>query len=101
MKGQTAIEYLMTWKWYILIILIVAGVLFYFGIVNPSAFLPTQNQVPASVEMIYQKSFKLSALFCTELACNENLKNISLMYNYDNLKEHCQELELWYPEECE
>ncbi|MFH0929201.1 MAG: hypothetical protein V1818_02470 [Candidatus Aenigmatarchaeota archaeon] len=39
MKGQTAIEYLMTYGWAILIILIVAGVLAYYGIFSPSSFL--------------------------------------------------------------
>ena len=43
MKGQTAIEYLMTYGWAILIILIVAGVLAYYGIFAPAGFL-----VPAS-----------------------------------------------------
>jgi len=39
MKGQTAIEYLMTYGWAILIILIVAGVLAYYGIFAPGSFL--------------------------------------------------------------
>jgi len=44
MKGQTAIEYLMTYGWAILIILIVAGVLAYYGIFAPSGFLgPTSK----------------------------------------------------------
>ncbi len=44
MKGQTAIEYLMTYGWAILIILIVAGVLAYYGIFAPSGFLgPSQS----------------------------------------------------------
>jgi len=44
MKGQTAVEYLMTYGWAILIILIVAGVLAYYGIFSPSGFLgPTSK----------------------------------------------------------
>ena len=39
MKGQTAVEYLMTYGWAILIILIVAGVLAYYGIFSPAGFL--------------------------------------------------------------
>ena len=39
MKGQTAVEYLMTYGWAILIILIVAGVLAYYGIFAPQGFL--------------------------------------------------------------
>ena len=45
MKGQTAIEYLMTYGWAILIILIVAGVLAYYGIFAPSGFLAQQQEV--------------------------------------------------------
>ncbi len=40
MKGQSAIEYLMTYGWAILIILIVAGVLAWYGFFNPAASLP-------------------------------------------------------------
>jgi hypothetical protein len=39
MRGQTAVEYLMTYGWAILIILIVAGVLAYYGIFAPAGFL--------------------------------------------------------------
>lgn len=35
-KGQTAIEYLMTYGWAILIILVVGGVLYYYGVFSPS-----------------------------------------------------------------
>lgn len=38
MKGQGAIEYLLEYGWEILIILIVAGVLAYYGIFNPKGF---------------------------------------------------------------
>jgi len=44
MKGQTAVEYLMTYGWAILIILIVAGVLAYYGIFSPSGFLGPTNK---------------------------------------------------------
>ena len=39
MKGQTATEYLMAYGWAILIIVIIAGVLAYYGIFAPSGFL--------------------------------------------------------------
>ncbi len=44
MKGQTAVEYLMTYGWAILIILIVAGVLAYYGIFAPSGFLGVSSR---------------------------------------------------------
>lgn len=36
MKGQTALEYLITYGWAILVILVVLAVLWYYGIFNPA-----------------------------------------------------------------
>jgi hypothetical protein len=45
MKAQTITEYILTYGWAILIILIVAGVLAYYGVFQPSAFLSvTKNK---------------------------------------------------------
>ncbi len=38
-RGQSALEYLVTYGWAILAIVIIAGVLWYFGIFNPSKFV--------------------------------------------------------------
>jgi len=35
MKGQTALEYLITYGWAILVILVVLAVLWYYGVFNP------------------------------------------------------------------
>jgi len=52
MKGQTAIEYLMTYGWAILIILIVAGVLAYYGIFAPAGFLGPSAKGFAQVSIV-------------------------------------------------
>lgn len=39
-KGQAAMEFLMTYGWAILVVLAAVGALAYFGILNPSRFLP-------------------------------------------------------------
>ena len=39
-KGQAAMEFLMTYGWAILVVLIAIGALAYFGVLNPSRFLP-------------------------------------------------------------
>ena len=52
MRGQTAVEYLMTYGWAILIILIVAGVLAYYGIFAPSGFLGPSARGFASIYVI-------------------------------------------------
>ena len=55
-KGQTAMEYLMTYGWAILIIMVVLAVLFYLGVLNPP--VPSQCTFPAGVSCV---SSKLSA----------------------------------------
>jgi len=39
-KGQAAMEFLMTYGWAILVVLIVIGALAYFGVLSPTQFLP-------------------------------------------------------------
>ncbi len=39
-KGQAAMEFLMTYGWAILVVLVVIGALAYFGVLNPQQFLP-------------------------------------------------------------
>ena len=39
-KGQAAMEFLMTYGWALLVVLVAIGALAYFGVLNPSKFLP-------------------------------------------------------------
>ncbi len=41
-KGQAAMEFLMTYGWAILAAVVVIGVLAYFGVFSPSAYVPNQ-----------------------------------------------------------
>lgn len=40
-KGQAAMEFLMTYGWAILVVLIAIGALAYFGVLNPGKYLPS------------------------------------------------------------
>jgi len=51
-KGQTAIEYLMTYGWAILIILVVGGVLYYYGVFSPSTLVGESKTGFGQVELI-------------------------------------------------
>ena len=46
-KGQAAMEFLMTYGWAILVVLAAIGALAYFGILNPSRFLPDNCNIGA------------------------------------------------------
>ena len=41
-RGQAAMEFLMTYGWALLVVLIAIGALAFFGVLNPSKFLPQQ-----------------------------------------------------------
>ncbi len=41
-KAQAAMEFLMTYGWAILVVLVVIGALTYFGVLNPGTFMPSR-----------------------------------------------------------
>ena len=41
-KGQAALEFLMTYGWAILVVLVAVGALAYFGVLSPDKFLPAK-----------------------------------------------------------
>ena len=57
-KGQAAMEFLMTYGWAILVVLIAIGALAYFGVLNPSRFLPASCTIMPGVSC---DSFKVTA----------------------------------------
>lgn len=46
-KGQAAMEFLMTYGWAILVVLVAIGALAYFGVLSPSKFLPSSCTLEA------------------------------------------------------
>jgi|SRR3989338_429529 len=51
-KGQAAMEFIMTYGWAILVVLIVIGALVYFGVLSPERFLPERCSFPAELSCI-------------------------------------------------
>lgn len=51
-KSQAAMEFLMTYGWAILVVLVAIGALAYFGVLSPDNFLPTKCQLPAGIACI-------------------------------------------------
>lgn len=63
-KGQAAIEYLISYGWTILVILITVGVIVYFDILSPIKFIPEQCEFGEQIECLDMQlysdgSFKL------------------------------------------
>ena len=51
-RGQTALEYLITYGWAILIILVVLAVLWYYDVFNPSKWAGEQEYCPSAFELL-------------------------------------------------
>lgn len=51
-KGQAALEFLVTYAWAFLVIMIALGALYYFGIFNFSKFLPEKCTLTSQMECI-------------------------------------------------
>ena len=60
-KAQAAMEFLMTYGWAILVVLVVIGALAYFGVLNPRNLVPNSCKMTAGATRAaaYQKSFQL------------------------------------------
>jgi uncharacterized protein (UPF0333 family) len=51
-KAQAAMEFLMTYGWAILVVLVAIGALAYFGVLSPDKFLPERCTGPAGLDCI-------------------------------------------------
>ena len=57
-KSQAALEFLMTYGWAILVVLVAIGALAYFGVLSPDKFLPSKCTLPAGIAC---SDFKVTA----------------------------------------
>ncbi|MFH0868150.1 MAG: hypothetical protein V1831_02470 [Candidatus Woesearchaeota archaeon] len=48
-RSQAAMEFLMTYGWAILVVLVAIGALAYFGVLSPDKFLPAKCTLPAGI----------------------------------------------------
>jgi len=56
-KAQAAMEFIMTYGWAILVVLVAIAALAYFGVLSPAKFLPERCQLPAG---LFCKSFRVT-----------------------------------------
>ena len=55
-KSQAAMEFLMTYGWAILVVLVAVGALAYFGVLSPDKFLPARCTLQAGLACIDHKA---------------------------------------------
>ncbi|MBW2981024.1 hypothetical protein KY360_06430 [Candidatus Woesearchaeota archaeon] len=66
-KAQAAMEFLMTYGWAILIVLIAIGALAYFGVLSPERFLPEKCVISSG-----------SGLFCEEFTSSATTDDVTI-----------------------
>ena len=77
-KSQAALEFLMTYGWAVLVVLVVIGVLAYFGVLSPDRFLPSKCTLPSGIACLDHVASS------TDLAIGVTLKN-SLGYELSSV----------------
>ena len=55
-KSQAALEFLMTYGWAILVVLVAIGALAYFGVLSPAKFLPARCTLQSGITCIDHKA---------------------------------------------
>ncbi len=79
MKAQSAMEYLMTYSWAIVVIAIVVGVLYYFGIFNPITFAA---KAPPGACQVYRPNGAGTSTFVNfQGACNNQIPEFVAEFN--------------------
>jgi hypothetical protein len=53
-KAQAALEFLMTYGWVIMVVMVAIGSLSYFGVLSPDAFLPKRCSLPVGICLDYE-----------------------------------------------
>ena len=73
-RGQAALEFLMTYGWAILVVLVVIGALAYFGVLNPSILLPAKCTIGPGLNC---KDFLVSS-------DSDGAGNSMIRFNFEN-----------------
>ena len=55
-KSQAALEFIMTYGWAILVVLVAIGALAYFGVLNPDRFLPSKCTLQSGIACLDHKA---------------------------------------------
>lgn len=76
-RGQAALEFLTTYGWAFLVILVMIGALAYFGILSPDKFLPDRCSFPTQIPCRDQQVVGNQVQFYISNNLGENMKNVA------------------------
>ena len=80
-KAQAAMEFLMTYGWAILVVLIAISALTYFGVLNPSKFLPEKCDMVPGLNCIDHKVTTTQIQLVINNGMGQDLKNFTISMN--------------------
>jgi uncharacterized protein (UPF0333 family) len=85
-RGQAAMEFLMTYGWALLVVLIAIGALAFFGVLNPSRFLPNSCTLAPGFACTDFKASASTGSIIIELqnGLGENLNSVTLTIDNEN-----------------
>ena len=77
-KAQAALEFLMTYGWAILVVLVAIGALAYFGVLSPDQFLPNKCTLQAGVACLDHKATATGVTVVIQNSMGYDLANVSV-----------------------
>ena len=83
-KAQAAMEFLMTYGWAILVVLVAVGALAYFGVLNPGKFLPSSCTIGPGLacgEFKVTNDDANNTIINVRNGMGKNIQNISMTLN--------------------
>src|SRR3989338_6914081 len=82
-KSQAAMEFLMTYGWAILVVLVAIAALAYFGVLTPDKFLPTKCQLPAGIACVDHKAATSGVTLILQNGMGVDLKDVTVKVGGD------------------
>jgi len=81
--SQAALEFIMTYGWAILVVLISVAVLAYFGVLSPDTFLPHKCTLPSGIVCLDYKveSYKVTVVFQNSLGETMTINKVTVSGN--------------------
>ncbi|MBI2129698.1 hypothetical protein HYU07_05670, partial [Candidatus Woesearchaeota archaeon] len=80
-KGQAAMEFLMTYGWAILVVLVAIGALAYFGVLSPDKFLPSKCVMPSGVACLDHRATTSQITLVLQNSLGYGMSSVALTVN--------------------
>ena len=77
-KAQAAMEFLMTYGWAILVVLVAIGALAYFGVLSPDKFLPSKCTLPSGLACLDHKATDAGVTVVLQNALGYDINSVTV-----------------------